>query len=78
MTRDSKYRNDHPEIYKWMSYHCFGAHSTRYISDEEKESEKKFYYLTERNEGSCVRYGKQPIFILRREKAKKYLADSGL
>lgn len=57
--------------YPWMIYWAFGWHGMSYLTDEEAKDLIKSYRLTKiivEGKEMFVRYGRQPITIMRREK----------
>ena len=67
-----KYITDRKDVtqYPWMIYWSFGWHDMQYLTDEEAKDLIKSYRLTKivvEGKEMFVRYGRQPITIMRRE-----------
>lgn len=66
-----KYITDRKDAskYPWMIYWSFGWHDMQYLTDEEAQDLIKSYRLTKitcEGKEMYVRYGRQPITIMRR------------
>lgn len=60
-----RYKKEHPTEYPWFIYYQFGFHNMTYLTDEEAQEAIKFYRLY-RSGDSYVRFGRQPIQLMRR------------
>lgn len=60
-----RYKKEHPAEYPWFIYYQFGFHNMTYLTDKEAYEAIEFYKLHKSGD-SYVRYGRQPIQLMRR------------
>lgn len=67
---DRKRRKEDYVKYPWFVYKCYGFHDMTYYTDEEVQGAVKFYHLWKSGDG-YERAGRQPIYIMPRERKRE-------